>query len=238
MKKKILNIPAKVWISAILGVLCVVLAASAVAVVMMRDKEAPVITFDTEAKILKEARAREVLDGNLEVLLNGVTAEDTQDGDLTDLLYVRSTVLGEQETYMIATYQVADRAGNVAQKKRVIYLKNPRWIYDEIMLAKKKLLDKQKEEEEAANAAAEYEAHRPHITMESIVDVPVGGSFNIIDYVIDVGDDYDTDQMLFENGRIIGEYDLFTPGEYSIAVIVRDTMGYDSEPAFMLLRVS
>ena len=52
--------------------------------------------------------------------MEGVTAKDTQDGDLTRAVRVTGTVdTGKAGTYEL-TYTVADRAGNTTVKTRVI----------------------------------------------------------------------------------------------------------------------
>ena len=75
------------------------------------DIEAPVLTLPDENTIM----VGEAFDP-----MEGVTAKDTQDGDLTRAVRVTGTVdTGKAGTYEL-TYTVADRAGNTTVKTRVI----------------------------------------------------------------------------------------------------------------------
>ena len=75
------------------------------------DIEAPVLTLPDENTIM----VGEAFDP-----MEGVTAKDTQDGDLTRAVRVAGTVdTGKAGTYEL-TYTVADRAGNTTVKTRVI----------------------------------------------------------------------------------------------------------------------
>lgn len=53
-------------------------------------------------------------------LLEGVTAEDEQDGDVTESVRVRSISIAEDEATAIVTYVARDQANNMGLEKRVV----------------------------------------------------------------------------------------------------------------------
>ena len=52
-------------------------------------------------------------------LLNGVTAYDAVDGDITDRIVVEKTILNEQQESAVVYYAVSDKSGNVTKQSRV-----------------------------------------------------------------------------------------------------------------------
>ena len=52
-------------------------------------------------------------------LLNGVTAYDAIDGDITDRIVVEKTILNEQQESAVVYYAVSDKSGNVTKQSRV-----------------------------------------------------------------------------------------------------------------------
>lgn len=80
---------------------------------MTTDKTPPAITVDD--KLLQVS----VLDGH-GVLLEGVSAHDGEDGDVTDSLVVESVILSDESGMVTVTYAAFDRSGNVAKAQRQV----------------------------------------------------------------------------------------------------------------------
>ena len=78
------------------------------------DREAPQITMAQDELRLS------VHDGE-EKLLDGVTAQDAQDGDVTDSLVVESVRGIVADKRFTATYVAFDAAGNVTKAQRTVY---------------------------------------------------------------------------------------------------------------------
>ncbi len=52
-------------------------------------------------------------------LLNGVSAYDAVDGDITDRIVVEKTILNEAQSSAVVYYAVSDKSGNVTKQSRV-----------------------------------------------------------------------------------------------------------------------
>ena len=74
----------------------------------------------------------------------------------------------------------------------------------------------------------------------SQVELKVGDTFTLTDKILlveDIKDDVDDRDSLYRNIRIQGEYDLDTPGEYTLTYTVTDTNGNQSDPKILKLIV-
>lgn len=84
--------------------------------VLHTDTEAPVITVDQSRQLQVSVEDPKNL------LLQGVTASDAQDGDVTGKLVVESVRLVDKDGLIEVVYAVADKSGNVAKAARnVLY---------------------------------------------------------------------------------------------------------------------
>ncbi len=79
----------------------------------LRDKTGPVITVGSTAIVYHEGDDRAIL-------LEGVTAYDKKDGDVTDSLIVDSIVPLETEGKMRVIYAAKDTKNNVSKSSKVI----------------------------------------------------------------------------------------------------------------------
>lgn len=79
----------------------------------LADNEAPVITCSEDNIQVSVADTEEKL-------LEGVTAEDQRDGDITDKIVVQSIAEFSEDNKREITYAVADEAGNVGYGKRTL----------------------------------------------------------------------------------------------------------------------
>ena len=95
--------------------------------IFKQDKEPPVINIPTE-EIEVSVKDKD------DVLLEGVTAKDNRDGDVSDSVVIEKISSTTEEGYRIITYAAIDRYGNVGRTERkltyndykppVIYLTN------------------------------------------------------------------------------------------------------------------
>lgn len=79
---------------------------------MNQDKTAPTITLPETAIVYEDGMAEEEL-------LEGITAYDPEDGDVTDSLLIEK-VSETADGKRIVTYAAVDSANNVAQKSRIL----------------------------------------------------------------------------------------------------------------------
>lgn len=82
---------------------------------MNQDKTAPMITLPEKAIVYENGMAEEKL-------LEGITAYDAEDGDVTDSLLVEK-VSEAADGRVIVTYAVVDSANHVTQKSRILEVK-------------------------------------------------------------------------------------------------------------------
>lgn len=102
------------WISLLLIVLFVAALAGYRTVGRLRsDTKAPVITVDDQLLELSSGEPRSAL-------LQGVSASDDTDGDVTDTLVVESVRLLRSDGTVTVTYAAFDAAGNVAKTSREV----------------------------------------------------------------------------------------------------------------------
>ena len=102
------------WISLLLIILFVAALAGYRTVGRLRsDTKAPVITVDDQLLELSSGEPRSAL-------LQGVSASDDTDGDVTDTLVVESVRLLRSDGTVTVTYAAFDTAGNVAKTSREV----------------------------------------------------------------------------------------------------------------------
>lgn len=104
------------WFPAIVLVLCLLIfVAYRIFDSIVTDKASPRITIEETGEILQVS----VNDPD-SVLLQGVTAEDGRDGDVTDSLIIESVANINQNHQVVVTYAAFDHAGNVAKAQRTV----------------------------------------------------------------------------------------------------------------------
>lgn len=98
-------------------VLAFVLMIGYLAVNSRKDTTAPEIKFP-------EAEAEYEADADVSVFLEGVTAYDAEDGDVTSSLLIESVVYCDNDTRAKVSYAVCDSGNNVAKAYRTVKLKS------------------------------------------------------------------------------------------------------------------
>ena len=91
---------------------CVILMGVILFLWLRQDREAPQLNFSTSEAVYKEGMDKSLL-------LEGVTAYDRQDGDLTKQILIEKITLNKEQSLATVTYAVLDQSGNVAKKARV-----------------------------------------------------------------------------------------------------------------------
>lgn len=79
---------------------------------------------------------------------------------------------------------------------------------------------------------------KPVLTLTSdTIEITAGSSFSVVSAVADITDDKDDRSTLFRYIHVTGNYDLKTPGQYSLEYVVTDTDGNTSVPQILTLIV-
>ena len=105
MKEKSLGI--------IVAILNIILLAVCVVLFLGKDNNAPVITLG-ECNYVYEEDLPEI------ILLQGITAYDEEDGDVTASVVVEKVVTDRAKGYAVITYGACDASGNVAKVTRTL----------------------------------------------------------------------------------------------------------------------
>lgn len=102
------------WPYVLLIILCLVIFGAYRTVKQIRaDTEAPKITVDTQ-------QLQVSVQDDKSALLQGVTASDNRDGDVTASLLVENIRLLDKDGTLTVTYAAFDKAGNVAKAERQV----------------------------------------------------------------------------------------------------------------------
>ena len=232
---------------------CAALLAGNVVVYIGEDRNGPEITVPQE-------EVTYVAGSDTSALLNGVTAADDRDGDVTNTVTVESIIPNEDQTGASVVYVAKDSKNNVTKAARLIsYAADAgqaaaqeadaaaQQAAQEAAAADQtdqtaasgedaQTADDGAAQNEAAIAALPAESPRFYLTQYS-VEVERGAELNRLGYVQDITDDKDSRDELYQGIQISGEVDTNTPGEYMLEYYVVDSDGNTSNTAQLKVTV-
>lgn len=228
---------------AMLLLACAALLAGNVVVYIGEDRNGPEITVPQE-------EITYVAGSDTSALLNGVTAADDRDGDVTSTVTVESIIPNEDQTGASVVYVAKDSKNNVTKATRLIsYAADAgqaaaQQAAQEAAAADQtaasgedaQTADDGAAQNEAAIAALPAESPRFYLTQYS-VEVERGAELNRLGYVQDITDDKDSRDELYQGIQISGEVDTNTPGEYMLEYYVVDSDGNTSNTAQLKVTV-
>lgn len=240
-------------IAIIMTIICVAMAAVVVQLRINTDRKAPEITFSDEELTYREGMSHAQL-------LEGVTAQDEEDGDVTDSLTVES-VFSVDNKEAVVVYVAKDSKNNIVKKKRVLPW-DGNGESEENEEPGEDIEDDQTEdlqetssgdpeetpspeptpqltEEEAAREeqealADEMPAGSPRIYLtDYLVHVSTGTSVDRLSYVKEITDDVDEVFELWRKIQIVGDLNTSVPGTYECQYYVIDSAGNQSNVALL-----
>lgn len=235
---------------AMLLLACAALLAGNVVIYIGKDRNGPEITVPQEELTY-------VAGSDTSALLNGVTAVDDRDGDVTSTVTVESIIPNEDQTGASVVYVAKDSKNNVTKATRLIsYAADAgqaaaqeaeaaaQQAAQEAAAADQtaasgedaQTVDDGAAQNEAAIAALPAESPRFYLTQYS-VEVERGAELNRLGYVQDITDDKDSRDELYQGIQISGEVDTNTPGEYMLEYYVVDSDGNTSNTAQLKVTV-
>lgn len=222
MKKKLLFFA--------LGVLCVAFPATAVFLVMDRDHTGPVIAVPEDGSLTYAAGE------DKKILLEAVTAMDSEDGDVSDTLMIES--IQPNGDHAVVTYTAVDRSHNVSKVSCVVNYRTEEAEETETV-SEEELGDSQEVsgEENPEENSSEEKARKdmedaiaalpegsPQFRLsQHEVTLAVGESFNYRQYISSIEDDKDSTEQLYKLIRLQGEVDTSKAGIYELSYYVLDT---------------
>ena len=235
---------------AMLFLACAALLAGNVVVYIGEDRNGPEISVPQE-------EITYVAGTDTSALLNGVTAQDDRDGDVTDTVTIESIIPNADQTGASVVYVAKDSKNNVTKETRTILYSTDANQAAAQAAAEQVAADQAAAEQaaqgdaagesaqttddgaaqnEAAIAALSAESPRIYLTQYS-VELERGAELNELSYVQDISDDEDSRDELYQGIRISGEVDTNTPGEYTLEYHVVDSDGNNSNAAQLRVTV-
>lgn len=221
---------------------CVIFALAGALVWLGRDHQPPEITVKDEEISYTEGES-------YDDLLEGVTAKDNRDGDLTDEVFV-DRILQTGEDTAVVYYGVMDKNHNVGTGRRTIEYHSSadgtgseaeQTETEKTEEAEAEETSKSRQEEQAADTDAQSDTQeeeplqpngeRPALALTATeTTVPAGTAFDPLSVVKDAVDDVDTRDTLYQRISANGTYDTNVPGTYTIQYFVTDSSGNTSDP--------
>ena len=240
---------------AMLFLACAALLAGNVVVYIGEDRNGPEISVPQE-------EITYVAGTDTSALLNGVTAQDDRDGDVTDTVTIESIIPNANQTGASVVYVAKDSKNNVTKETRTILYSTDANQAAAQAAAEQAAADQAAQDQaaaeqaaqgdaagesaqttddgaaqnEAAIAALSAESQRFYLTQYS-VELERGAELNELSYVQDISDDEDSRDELYQGIRISGEVDTNTPGEYTLEYHVVDSDGNNSNVAQLRVTV-
>lgn len=234
---------------------CVAVGAVGVLAYKKQDRTAPVITV-SDKKISYTAG------DPYDQLLEGVTATDNKDGDLTDEVFV-DRVVPTSKKKAVVYYGVMDKSNNVGTaRKTVTYHGENNMGSDAEDIAPADNADAEnatqpdqsadQEQKDADKQQADQQADQPDATTDDLKangekpamsltatseTIARGSNFNATSMVKDVVDDKDDRDTLFRQLHVDGTYDTTKSGTYELTYYVQDSDGNTSDPITFTLTV-
>ena len=204
---------------------CIVFGMISVVLYLRQDHTPPEITIEEADITYTEGEA-------YTALMEGVTAKDDQDGDLTDEVFVDRVIPTGEDTAMVY-YGVIDSAKNVATKGRKITY---------ILAAEEQqdagAQDQTGGEQDSQTSELTPNGERPVLALSSTAaTVAAGTDFDPMSVIQGMVDDKDSVEVLSQKIMVDGTYDTAVPGNYSLSFYVMDSDGNTSDPIAFTLTV-
>ena len=247
-------------ITLLLAVVAALLIGANAFVMLSEDDNAPTINLPSGTAQYTEG----MTDSEL---LEGVTATDDRDGDVSDSIRVGEILRSGDGSQVTVVYVARDSKDNIAQASRIMQTSAvstqpaPENVQEEsepedntgeetaaqpetpepteapVENNQEDANELGRAENEAAIAALPDGAPRMYLT-EYAVSIPVGTEFNSLGYVEDIQDDLDNRDELFTKIQITGNVDITTPGTYELFYYVIDNDGNTSNQARLSVTVA
>ena len=220
-------------------VLCVALGAGTAAVVVTDDRKGPEIELPADGDVTYEEGS------DTASLLEGVTATDEKDGDVTDSLMIENIFPNDDHTSASVVYAAKDSHNNVSKAtRRVNYKAAAEDTPAENESAPAAEEPQQNDTEGTKNetdAQMEIEAlpaESPKLYLNTYeVTVEAGNDLDKTSYIKEMTDDADSQESLFNQIEIDGDVDTAVPGDYTLTYHVTDSDGNKSNAAVLTVHV-
>lgn len=220
-------------------VLCVALGAGTAAVVVTDDRKGPEIELPADGDVTYEEGS------DTAPLLEGVTATDEKDGDVTDSLMIENIFPNDDHTSASVVYAAKDSHNNVSKATRRVNYKAAAEDTPAENESAPAAEEPQKNDTEGTknetDAQMEIEAlpaESPKLYLNTYeVTVEAGNNLDKTSYIKEMTDDADSQESLFNQIEIDGDVDTAVPGDYTLTYHVTDSDGNRSNAAVLTVHV-
>ncbi len=220
------------------GIITSLLFALLIYIVVKEDKTAPVIHIDNENLVYREGE-------DASLLLQGITAEDDVDGDVTSTVMVGDLITMPDGTAAKITYLAKDSSNNVGQLDILIPYETVQNAKEASENGEEGLKETAQSTGDSKTADSKKEANndsadkkKPVIELlSSEITLSRGEEFNPKAYIKNIIDDKDSVQALLDSVRVTGTYDMNKRGTYPIVLTTEDSEGNQSENVSLVLKV-
>lgn len=237
------------FLIAVMVLICLGFGAGAVWLYLSEDRQGPEITIPDSKISYQEG-------SEYDALLDGVTAFDEVNGDVTDSLRIEGIFPSIDDKTAEVIYVAKDNRNNMTKKSRIVtYVPEADTVNSQVSLDEEnddEIVDSPADSEIVAEetempsaavspAAALTETPKPgapQITLtDSAVTVERGAAVNRLIYVKDITDDKDSRESLFGNIQIDGTINSAVVGTYELTYYVVDSDGNKSNEAKLVVSV-
>ena len=233
-------------------ILCAALGAGTAAVVVSSDRKGPEIEVPSSADVTYKEGS------DTASLLEGVTATDDKDGDVTSSLVIENIFPNDDRTSASVVYAAKDSHNNVTKVTRRV---NYKASEGDASASEDTASEDNGDAEKAALAAEEAQqdenniegvknetdaqmeidalpAEAPKLYLNTYeVTVEAGSELDKISYIKEITDDADSQETLFGEIQIDGDVDTATTGDYTLTYHVMDSDGNQSNAAVLTVHV-
>jgi len=236
---------------AVTALICLGVGAGAVWLYISKDRQGPEITIPDLMVSYQEG-------SNYDALLEGVTAFDEVDGEVSDTLLIEGIFPSTDYKTAEVIYVAKDDLNNITKKSRVVtYVSEASTANSQALINAEEattdeagdvnsvenpeINDEQMPDGEASPTAMLTETPEPgapQITLtDSEVTVHRGAAVNRLIYVQEITDDKDSRESLYRNIQIEGIINSAVPGVYELIYYVVDSDGNKSNEALLMVVV-
>ena len=245
----------KRFLIALLIFICLALGAGVFWIRKTADREGPEIRFAEDKNSVYE------LGTPKSELLEGVTAIDTKDGDVSDTLTIES-ILARNEEQVVVIYVAKDNSNNVTKAEYEMNTSAPTVGVVQDVLSDDEEEDTVSESETSDEGSVETDEPTPtpglreqaeereQAKMDQLpegaprfylttyyLEIPRGTALDRLSFVRDIEDDSENESDLYRRIQVDGDVDVYTPGSYELVYYVVDNDGNMSNQAVLTVVV-
>lgn len=197
--------------------------------IMTEDRTGPEIVFEGEDVTYEQG-------GDRKVLLRGVRATDSRDGDVTDTLMIESVIPFTDGATAKIIYAAKDESNNITKCSRIVSYIGTGMVED---LTKEETREETEEEAAEEKKEEQKDAGKPVVVLtDKEITLKKGGTFNYMNYIETMTDDKDDRKTLARNIRVNGDaVDMGTAGRYEVLISVVDSDKKRSEAELLIVNV-